>query len=243
MKIFLPLLTALIVGIASFYIFLNKIKEQKLDNEVQNIRRIEKIVQQNLDEVTDRILRQLEAFAATVADDKNFALRVLAENDRSSADVTELAVRFRLPMDFSVLEITDSSLSILSCGQFAANAGNSVAEKIKLTEKPICFDDNIMGQQRLTLQSRVRFNISEIPFFVIGGLEINQNFLEMLTPNKDVSILLKRGKQYLGKSDISSISEVNDDHIIINDKQYWAAELKLPFTGNGETPSLIIFME
>jgi len=103
MKIILPILTALIVGIVSFYLFQKKISEQNLDYEIQKLRIAEKTVQQNLDQLFDKISRQLNAFAETVAGDKIFALRVLAENDRSSTDVTELASRFILPMDFSVL--------------------------------------------------------------------------------------------------------------------------------------------
>jgi len=243
MKIILPILTALIVGITSFYFFQKNINEQKLDFELQKLRIAEKTVKQNLDQLSDRISRQLNAFAETVAGDKVFALRVLAENDRSSTDVTELASRFISPMDFSVLEITDAEFNILSSGHFVANAGNSVTEKERLTSKPTCFDDNIMGQQRLTLQSRERFTISEIPFFVLGGVEVDEKFLRSLTPNSDVSVLLKRGKQYWGKADISSISEVNNDRILINDKEYWAAEIKLPYIGTDEAPSLIIFME
>jgi hypothetical protein len=53
----------------------------------------------------------------------------------------------------------------------------------------------------------------------------------------------KRQAEYFGKSDISSISEVNNDRILINDKEYWAAELKLPYIGTDEAPSLIIYME
>lgn len=243
MKIILPILTALIVGVASFYFFQKNINEQDLDHKIQKLRIAEKSVQQNLDQLSDKISRQLNAFAGMVASDKNFALRVLAENDRSSTDVTELAARFLSPMDFSVLEITDSEYNILSSGHFVANAGNSVTEKKGLKSEPTCFDDNIMGQQRLTLQSRIRFTISEIPFYVLGGLEVNEKFLRSLTPNSDISVLLKRGKQYYGKPDISSISEVNDNRIIINDKEYWASELKLPYIGTDEAPSLIIFME
>ncbi len=243
MKVFLPILTALIVGVTSFYFFQKNISEQKLDYRIQKLRIAEKTVKQNLDLLSGKISRQLNAFAETIAADKSFALRVLAENDRSSTDVTELAGRFISPMDFSVLEVTDSKLNILSSGHFVANAGNSVTEKERLKSEPTCFDDNIMGQKRLTLQSRVRFTISEIPFFVLGGLEVNEKFLRSLTPNNDISVLLKRGKQYCGKSDISSISEVNNDRIIINDKEYWASELKLPYIGTDEAPSLIIYME
>ncbi len=243
MKIILPILTALIVGIASFYLFQKKINEQKLDYKVQKLKITQKTVEENFKEISVRIQRQLEAFAKTVAEDKIFALRVLAENDRSSTDVTELAVRFRLPMDFAVLEITDSLLNILSSGHFAANAGNSAVEKAALSKEPTCYDDNILGQLRLTLQSKVRFDISDIPFFVMGGLELNEAFLKSLAPNENISILLKRGKQYSGVSDINSISEVNNNHIIINDKEYWAAELQLPYTGSGDKPSLIVYME
>jgi uncharacterized protein YxeA len=78
MKIILPILTALIVGVASFYFFQKHISEQKLDYKIQKLRIAEKCVQQKLDQLSEKISRQLNAFAETVAGDKNFALRVLA---------------------------------------------------------------------------------------------------------------------------------------------------------------------
>lgn len=243
MKIILPILTALITGTVLFFVYQKKIEDQQLQFQIQKLKIVEETVKQNIEGVSDRILMQLEALSKTIAEDKNFALRLLAENDRSSSDITEYAVRFMSPMGFSVLDITDSSLIILSSGHFAANAGNSVIEKAKLSSKPAYYDDNIMGQKRLTIQSKVKFTISDIPFYVIGGLEINEQFLKDLSPNQNVTILLKRGREYFGKSDIRSISEVTNGRIFINDKEYYAAEVQLPFAGNEDNPSLIIVLE
>lgn len=243
MKVIIPILTAIIAGTAVFILFQKRIDDQQAFFKLEKLRIAEKIVQRNLAKISGNLEKQLDAFGATVANDKNFALRLIAENDRSSADVTEFAVRFREPMGFSVLEITDAYFDILSCGHFAANSGNSAKEKSKLTNSPVFFDDNIKGRSQLTLQSKVKFSISEIPFFVIGGLEINEQFLAELSPDSGITVLLKRGKQLMGKGDIQSISEVNNSRILINDKEYYAAELQLPFMGSGINPSLLIVLE
>lgn len=242
MKIVLPILSALLTGVVAFFYFQNTIKEQQSHWELQKLQIVQSVVEKNLQDISTKISSQLQAFSQTIAEDRIFALRLLAENDRSSVDVTEKAIQFINPMKISVLEITDSSFVILSSGHFAASAGNSAAEKSKLSVVPVCFDDNIMGQQRLTLQSKIQFHISDIPFYVMGGLEIDEQFLKSLSPAKNVTILLKRGKEYIGKSDIRSISEITNHKILINDEEFLASELQLPYTGEGPAPSLLVIL-
>jgi len=69
------------------------------------------------------------------------------------------------PMGLSMLEITDSQHVLLSCGQFPANAGTSVADKeTLLNDKGIYVDDNVKGQKVLTLQANIRFKILDAVF-------------------------------------------------------------------------------
>jgi len=95
----------------------------------------------------------------------------------------------------------------------------------------------------LTIQAKKGFKIMDIPFFVLGGMKIDEKFLSSLTPYPKVSVLLKRGGEYSGRADIHSISDVKDNTILINDKEYLAAEIALPYSGDGDKPVLIVVLD
>ncbi|HON12115.1 MAG TPA: hypothetical protein PLE24_14705, partial [Chitinispirillaceae bacterium] len=81
----------------------------------------------------------------------------------------------------------------------------------------------------------------EIPFSAIGGLKIDQNFLNMLSPGKDIIVLLRDESRYMGEIEIRSISEIKNNHILINDQEYLATQF--PLTSSGEnTPALIVVL-
>ena len=237
------LVTLLLVGALVFILFQQRSKKEIARAKVRELKQVEQSVQKRFQGLTSQLSAQLTSFATSVASNRNFSLRLLVENDRSSPDITEMAVHFRGPMGFSVLEITDSAYVILSSGHFPASAGNRIEEKAaQLTSEPLILTDNVMGAPKLTMQLKKKFHIAEIPFYVIGGLEIHDQFLSGLCPREGVMILLKTGNEYLGKPGIRSISEVKDSKIFINDKEYYATQMGLPLAG-GETASLIIVLE
>lgn len=236
------LVTAVVVG--GLLVFIMITRQQKADNaaKLSLLSVMEQTVQNELQEASSHIERQLRELSEVIAADKQFSLKIFVENDRSSQLVTEMAEKFMGPMGFSVLEISDASNRILSSGHFPASAGNSNKEKMQLlTSEASAVDENIMGTPTLTLQAKSDFTIAGFNFHTSGGTTIDKAFLERLTPNAAVTILLKRDEEYIGKDDIRSISPITDHQIIINDQKHLASELDIPSSGQaGELKLLVI---
>ena len=204
---------------------------------------MQKSVEKRLADLSAQIESQLESFADVVVAHKDFSLRILVENDRSSPVVTEMAGQFLKPMGFSVLEITDSAWSILSSGHFPASAGNkSVLRGNASSGKVNTVVADILGTPTLTLQTERGFTIAGIVFHVTGGLTIDNALLARLSPAPGVTVLLKNGGEYIGMDNIRSISAINDHQIIINDKKYPSAEIAVPSGEGGEKVSLIVVL-
>jgi hypothetical protein len=187
---------------------------------------------------------QLGAFSRVVAADREFSMKLLVENNRSAPEITEAAPRYMEPMGLSVLEIADSQHVLLSCGQFPANAGTSVADKeALLTDKGVFIEDNVKGQKVLTIQANIRFKILDAGFYCTGGLVVDENFVSRLSPGNGFKLLLKRGQSVMGMQNVESISDVKDSTIIINNKTFQAMSIAIPFAGQGDAPSCILINE
>ncbi|MBN1575693.1 MAG: hypothetical protein JW913_04025 [Chitinispirillaceae bacterium] len=244
MKIVVTAIISIIITALLMFLFMNvQLNHGKNAADLERLHFVEQAVRKRLDDLSTRIEFQLKAFSDVVASHKEFSLRLLVENDRSSPVVTEMASQFLKPMGFSVLEITDSSGSILSSGHFPASAGNrSVHTDGRLSEKAAATMENIMGTPILTLQAETGFSIAGFPFHLTGGLTIDDTLLARLAPNGNVTLLLKKGGEYTGMENIRSISAITDRHIIINDKKYPASEIEIPSRGIDEMVSLIVFL-
>lgn len=236
------LVTLVICAAAAFFLFQDFKGKMEIKRDLENLSLAEQAVKKNLSEITRSITSRLNSFTKAVSEDRNFSLRLLVENDRSSPDVTQTSVKFIGPMGFSVLELTDSAFTILSSGHFPANAGNSISAKAnRLAEEPGIYLENMMGEEVLTLQAIKRFEIADIPFFAVGGLKIDQNFLDMLSPGIGIGVLLRDESRYMGEITIRSISEIKNNRILINDQEYLATQF--PLTPSGEnTPALIVVL-
>ena len=238
------LIAAVIAAAATFFTMKAVNSSQDTDCSTRQLLIAKKTVQKRLDDLSMSIQSQLQSFSEVVAARKDFSLRLLVENDRSAPEVTELAFQFLKPMEFSVLEITDSSRSILSSGHFPASAGNKSMHKPGvLSKKPAVTMENIMGAQTLTMQAESGFSIAGFRFFVTGGIAVDKKLLEKLSPNENVQLLLKNGDSYTGMDNISSVSAITDNHLIINDRRYPAAEIDLPVAGIDSKISLIVLMK
>ena len=225
----------------SLYMLHSKQDTERAANDLLTAR---ETVQKRLDDFSVRIQAQLQSLAEVVAANKEFSLRLLVENDRSAPAVTEIAARFLEPMGFSVLEITDSSRTILSSGHFPASAGNkSMHQAGVLSKKLSAIMENIMGTPTLTMQAEYPFTIAGFNFLVSGGIVVDTGLLETLTPNSRVQLLLKDGDTYLCMENIASVSPITNHEIIINDKKYRAAEIALPVAGMDGEISLIVLMK
>jgi hypothetical protein len=237
------LVTAVVVG--GLLVFLMITRQQKADNaaKLSLLTAMEQTVQKELQEASSHIERQLQEFSEVIAADKQFSLKILVENDRSSQLVTEMAEKFMGPMGFSVLEISDASHRILSSGHFPASAGNSNQAKMELlTSEASAVDENIMGTPTLTIQAKSGFAIAGFNFYTSGGITLDDAFLRRLTPNDAVTLLLKHGEEYIGKDGIRSISPITDHQIIINDKELPASELVIPSSGDAGELKLIVIL-
>lgn len=244
MKYLFPIVCAVVSAVLVFLLMLRSISIQKEQFQAEQLEFAKQSLEKHLEEYKIQIEKQLTAFSEAVLLNRNFSLRLLVEKDRSSADITELASRYLGPMGFSVLDIADSEHQILSSGHFPANAGNRLSKIIeKLSSDPVIIDEFVMGSEKLMLKATKEFRIADIPFLVIGGIEINEDLLNRLAPCGGVRVILKRGNDYYGMADIHSASEIKDNKIIINDKEYPAVEIALPYVGENEPPVLIIILE
>jgi hypothetical protein len=201
---------------------------------------VKQSVEQQINSQTDCIARQIAGFAAVVAGDREFSMKLLVEKEKSASEVTEIAQRYLAPMALSILSITDSQYVLLSCGHFPANAGSVFESARMLGDKPAFIIDNVKGEAVLTLQSKVRFKILDAVFYACGGMVVGKDFLARLTCWPGYSILIKQGKTVLGMEKVESISDVKDSTILLNNVRYPAAAITLPFAGASDVPLCVI---
>jgi len=242
-KTTVPVIASLCTGVLVFGAMFALQQSQAATTDHSVLEAVTESVKSTLDSRSRQLTTQLEAFAATIASNKDFSLKVLVENDRSSSTITEMASNYLKPMHFSVLEILDSTSAILSSGHFPANAGNRSKKAQQLSDTAVACNDNVMGETVLTLQARKKFTIADFTFFVAGGLSLDSSFLAEITPAPNVHLLLKNGESYTGMGTIKSVSALKNSEIIINDKKYLAKSITLPSAGLSDSLLLFIVLE
>jgi hypothetical protein len=199
------------------------------------------VVERQIQNQSRRIADQLAAFSKIVAADRDFSMKLLVENNRSAPEVTDFAQRYMEPMDFSLLEIADSQHILLSCAQFPASAGSSVAEKATLLPDVATFiNDNVKGQKTLTLQAQLRFKILDSVMYCSGGETVDEDFISKLVVAEGFKIVLKQGQTLLGSGAGKYVVSATDSSITLNDTTYAATSLPLPFAGLGDRPVLLL---
>jgi hypothetical protein len=241
MKIITPVICSLITGVLVFLVMQTRyetaIKKQRgmeLQNAVQS-------VQRELRELSGQMSERLAAFTDDIAADRDFSIKLLVENDRSAPVIAESAVRYKGAMGFDLLQLVDSAGRILSSGQFPASAGSSAAPLLSLlSETPVMVEDNVIGTQVLTFQMKKTFKIAEIPFYAVGGVMVDEKFLAKISQGERVHVVLRKGESVMGMQNVKSISTVTKNRILINDKEFSAQEIQVPFTGDGDAPRLIV---
>ncbi|MFP4015293.1 MAG: hypothetical protein ACLFVQ_14485, partial [Chitinispirillaceae bacterium] len=229
MKFLIPLLTAILAAAGTYYYLQNGTETTAQEEPDYRVEIARKTVQTRLDDLNKEIRVRLSAFAEVLQNDRAFSMKLFLEKDRSSDVVREAAIRFRKPLGFSFLEITDNNGEILSCGHFPARAGLSSEEKARsLTRTPTVYVDKYKGEQVLSYQAKETFQLLDSPLNVIGGIRINEELLQKLGEYASARVILKDGMTIIGMDDIHSISEIRNNRIIINDRQYEAASITLP---------------
>jgi hypothetical protein len=246
MKYVWVLLLGLLLGGAGVYLFMpRQPKNVATSVDSAELAALKTSVEQRLKETTVDIKTRLSAFCKEVAGDQLFSLRLLVESNPTAPEVTNKATQFLKPMGFSLLEIADSGYTLISCGQFPASVGNSVASKGELlTGEPAVLADRVMGADVLSFQAKCAFTIAEsIPFYAMGGVAIDEQWLKRLSVREGVTVLLKQGATVLGLDKVKTISEVKDGKVIINDREYAAVEIPLPHADGTEAPRLIAVLK
>jgi hypothetical protein len=245
MKLLLPIL-AFIIGLCLAFVPLNnKLKRLNHDQAVMELLHTRAVVEKQLETQSAQITRKLRGFADLLTNDRDFTMKLVAEQDRSASEVSEVAGRFLKAMDLSLLEVTDSAFTLLSCGHFPAAAGNSVATKaLSLDSHAVFIRDNIKGQPQLTLQARVDASIAEAARITcLGGAGVDAEFLRALTPREGVRLLFRQGDLTIGMDSVKTITVIKDNQIIVNDTTFLATSLALPHAGEGEAPEIIILAD
>lgn len=234
------IITALVV-----FVLMNIIAQKREDKNLRERLEIsQEYVKKNLDNIYLRIQQQLTNFADVVASDKDFSFSLLVENNPSSPKVTQMASMYIGAMNFSFLEIVDSTGVILSSGNFPANAGNSIKEKlVSLSEEVTVYKDNIKGDSILTIQALHSFRIADFKFYVMGGISFDKRLLMELLPSKNVLLIVKYDNEYISTENIGSISPLKDGVIIIDEKKYPATQIVLPTKDKNENISLLIVLK
>jgi hypothetical protein len=242
MKTFvIALFSAAVAGIIVAFLMNEQFSKKSTIDSFQKVSITESSVKNRLKSIEQKMIDQLSAFASAVEADKSFALKLLAENDKAAPEVAEIAVRFIGPMGFTTLEVIDSSMTIISSGHFPASAGSNVRELIsKLTSKPSVIESSLIGKNKLILQAKKEFTIADFPFIVTGGIEINEKLLEELSPGDGVKVICQNGTTFLGIKGIKSISELKDNKLFINEKEYVASMIPLTCVNNNSCSLIIL---
>jgi hypothetical protein len=245
MKIILPVKTILLAGASVLFALCQQPKPSSAVCTDRELVFCREEVSKRLKEMSEDIGTRLSAFATEVAGDQLFSLRLLAEDNRSAPEVTTKAGQFIKPMGFSVLTIIDSASIILSSGDFSASVGNSAQKKAELlADNPTFIAGQIMGKSVLTMQAKKPIRIVEgIPLYALGGIAIDEDVLARLSPHKGVTVLLKQGSAITGMAGVRTMTDLKDNKIVINDKEYGAFQINLPFAGEGDAPVLIVILQ
>jgi hypothetical protein len=203
------------------------------------------IVEKEINDMAGDISSRLAGFASAVSKDREFAMKLLVENDPMAPEVLEVAGGYIEAMGFDILDLADSAYNILSCGHAPDRAGISDTGKALLTGgEPVCIVEEIEGAGVLAFEAHVRFKCADIPFHCFGGIVFDEELLSRLSPAAGVTVLLKRGEKVTGMDGVVTISAVADNRIVINEKTILASSFALPGTENDlESAEIIVIME
>ena len=245
MKIFLSnIIVAVIVAGGILFAVNRKISSIFHDQKLLELMNMSHIVEKEINDISSNIKKQLTAFSAIVSDDRDFVMKLLVEKDFTAPEVADIAIQHMKSMGLSFLEIVDSEYKILSSGHFPASTGNISNKKKNMTDNTMTFlYDNIKGTEVLSLQLKIPFFCSDVILYCIGGIAADSDFISQIRPYKGIQILLKQENSILGMDNIETISDIEDNRIIINDKTWMVNSMSLKGVEGEKIPEIFILME
>ncbi|MBD3241928.1 MAG: hypothetical protein GF331_15165 [Chitinivibrionales bacterium] len=245
MKVLTHLLAIVVGAAAVFFLVQQRMARVAHERAVLELIHTKAIVEKRLEDQAAELTERLQAFADRVANDRDFAMKLIVDQEPSAPQVSEVASRYVAVMGADLLAVTDSTHTLLSCGHFPAAAGNSVADKAALLDtEPVFLYDNIKGEQVLTRQARVDLTIAEtVSLSCLGGCIVDEQYLRELAPRENLRMLFRYGDTTIGADSIEAISEITDNTMIVNDTTYLATSLKLQHAGELEAPEIIILAD
>ncbi len=247
-SIFVKIISYIVVSLLTAAIVLFLINREmssiNLDSAQNELVHVASGVEKDVNNLCSRLLTELAGFCLTVANDRDFAMKLLVEQDYTAPEIADIAGRYIDAMGFSFLEITDANYRILSSGHFPASAGNRSNNKSQFSDSLITFFfDNIKGEQVLSIQVKIPFSCAGFKLYCTGGIKADSNFVSQLKPHKDVQVFLKHGNNIIGKDNIETISEIKNNKVIINNTTFLAVSLPLLWVGENERPEIIILID
>lgn len=245
MKIVTHLLAILAGAAVVFFVLQQRAARIVHERAVLELIHTKAAIEKRLDDQATELTQRLHAFADRIANDRDFAMKLIVEQEPSAPEVSEVASRYVGVMGADLLAVTDSGHTLLSCGHFPAAAGNSAADKASLLDAdPVFLYDNIKGEQVLTRQARVDLTIAEtVRLSCLGGRIIDEAYLRELAPREGLRLLFRYGDTTIGADSIEAISEITDNTMIVNDTTYLATTLTLRHAGELEAPEIIILAD
>lgn len=243
MKIVTHLLIALASAGLVVYYFNAKLAHLPMNHAILELNNEKAIVEKNVGFVQKNILKKLRVFCGVVSEKQEFIMKLVVEKDVSAPEVVDIAGNYMEVMGLSFLEIVTDSGIIVSSGHFPASAGSKSLKHLLGEDAIGIITDDIKGKKVLSLQGRIGFVCSGVTLYCIGGISVDEDFINEVKPLRNTALFLKHGDDILGIDTIKTISEIRDNSIMLNDKTWLAASISLPWAGQGEQPFLIILKD
>jgi hypothetical protein len=235
---------AVIVAGGILFAVNRKISSIFYDYRLLELMNMSHIVEKEINDISLKLKKQLTDFSAMVSDDRDFVIKLLVEKDFTAPEVADIAIQHMKSMGFSFLEVVDSEFKILSSGHFPASTGNTAVKKKDMSDNTLTFIyDNVKGTEVLSLQVKIPFSCSDITLYCIGGIAVDSDFISEIKPCEEIQILLRQDNSIIGMENIETISDIENNKIIINDKAWMVNSMSLKGVEGGKKPEIFILME
>ncbi|MBN1980942.1 MAG: hypothetical protein JW795_05385 [Chitinivibrionales bacterium] len=235
-------ITAIIVAGVSLWFSSNKMKSFQNNQTTLAVQQVQQSVLKELINYSNTLQKQLTALATLLADNTEFTMKLLVEQDYSASEIADVAQLYMKPMGLSFLEITDSTYTVLSSGHLPASAGSIASLKKKMSNGTLfCLTENIKGNEQLSLQLKIPFTVGGKTLYCIGGTRLDSAFIASLNHYDPVRIVLKSNTEIEDGADIfKQIPEIQNNSVTINNIRYISRSFPLKTLNEGAAPQILL---